>query len=353
MIGGNPTLWNVQLQPSKPGGEPTITTDGGPLHITSATGVVYIDGVLVANLSNSTTFGSTTTATNVFTAGIFVSGSVSSTFSTTVLFTNFVKTTSTVTISSGGNALFVSGVSYFFNDVHIGSGTTLYADTAQIGVLTVSSTLTANSVSAASNIYAGGYIQAATKVYAGIGGYTYDCLISGGNSTAFIAADGSGSAGLDVRSLGSGAIRLQSNSGSYTQFNVAAVSSAVNYYTTYGHVTGGGPTLTADGSDTNINALISSKGTGAVAFFTGQGAREQFYVADSTGTNQAFVYGGTTPTFGSNGGDLQLLPSSTYLQIGQTFSAAAVPGNFSATSYWTIKDAAGNTKYVPVASATW
>jgi hypothetical protein len=328
MIGGSPTLWNVQLQPSKPGGQPAVTTDGGDLHITSATGVVYIDGTLIVNLSSATTFGSSsaTGTTNVFSAGITVNGAVG-------------------TFNAG---LTVNGLGTFNNGISV-SASSNFGSLVSVFSLSSSTTLTANT-----NIIATtGYVQAATKVYAGIGGYTYDCLISGGNTNAFIAADGSGNAGLDVRSLGFGAVRLQSHSGTATQFNVAAVASTANYYTAYGAVSGGSPIMYSDGSDTNIYMLLSSKGTSSVNIYTGQGSRSQFYVADSTGTNQAYAQGGTTPTFGSNGGDLKLAPNSTYIQIGQTFSAAAVPATFSATSIWTIKDAAGNTKYVPVASATW
>lgn len=65
------------------------------------------------------------------------------------------------------------------------------------------------------------------------------------------------------------------------QFNVANTASAVNYYTTTGAVTLGAVISYASGSDTNIPAAISSKGTGGVALYTGQGARLQFNVADT------------------------------------------------------------------------
>jgi hypothetical protein len=66
-----------------------------------------------------------------------------------------------------------------------------------------------------------------------------------------------------LTSKGQGGIYLQSQ-GNTTQFVVANTTSAVNYLQVAGGATGVTPSMSAAGSDTNINLALTPKGTGVV-----------------------------------------------------------------------------------------
>ena len=55
---------------------------------------------------------------------------------------------------------------------------------------------------------------------------------------------------------------------SATQFAVSPTASAVNYLQATGAATGNAPTISAQGSDTNINLRLTTKGTGVLQFGT-------------------------------------------------------------------------------------
>jgi hypothetical protein len=52
------------------------------------------------------------------------------------------------------------------------------------------------------------------------------------------------------------------------QFNIANTASAVNYLQVTGAATGNGVNLSAQGTDTNIDMYLLSKGTGVLSFGT-------------------------------------------------------------------------------------
>lgn len=94
------------------------------------------------------------------------------------------------------------------------------------------------------------------------------------NSTA--AASGSLDANWRTTAFGSAYMTFDSSSGdllfannSATQFAVANTASAVNYFKVFGAVTGAIPQLRAGGSDTNISVGYVSKGTGFHFFYSG------------------------------------------------------------------------------------
>jgi hypothetical protein len=70
--------------------------------------------------------------------------------------------------------------------------------------------------------------------------------------------------GLSISSKGTSAVGIYSSSGTYLQFQVVGLNSAVNYFQAIGTTTGFGPVLAAAGSDTNIPAIVQPKGTGAL-----------------------------------------------------------------------------------------
>ena len=90
------------------------------------------------------------------------------------------------------------------------------------------------------------------------------------------------------------------------QFQIAHTASAVNYFSASGGTTGNGASLTAGGSDTNIDAGFFSKGTGSHNFWTG-GLTKQFQIVHTaSAVNYIQVTGngaGTNPNFTAQGSD--------------------------------------------------
>jgi hypothetical protein len=95
---------------------------------------------------------------------------------------------------------------------------------------------------------------------------------TGGNPT--LSAQGSDAdSGLIFTAKGNGVNYVKSSVGTYfqnvagaNQFAVTATASAVNYLTVTGATTTNDPTITAAGSDTNIDVQIVPKGTGGLRF---------------------------------------------------------------------------------------
>jgi len=80
-----------------------------------------------------------------------------------------------------------------------------------------------------------------------------------------IVAQGGTNAILKVGSNGTGSLYLNTNGLNETnQMRVSHTASAVNYVQVTGAATTGTPTISAQGSDTNINLNLNSKGTGSV-----------------------------------------------------------------------------------------
>ena len=123
-----------------------------------------------------------------------------------------------------------------------------------------------------------------------------------------------------------------------------------------GAATGGSPTISAQGSDTNIRTRIFSKGTGSVRLGNGTTAALDVFGGSSNATFNYFtmsvggagtgpvigvVSGGTTP---ETNADLRLSPLGTGLVRFGTYTAGAP----TATGYISIKAANGTTYKVLV-----
>ena len=93
--------------------------------------------------------------------------------------------------------------------------------------------------------------------------------VAGAATTGFVNVQAKGTdanVGLDLISKGSNPIRFYTQAQAAIQFRVADAASTVNYYQVTGGATGSGAVLQAIGSDANINAVITPKGTGGVQF---------------------------------------------------------------------------------------
>jgi len=76
---------------------------------------------------------------------------------------------------------------------------------------------------------------------------------------------------------------------------VTPVASAVNYWNLFGNTTTGGVRFLAEGSDTDVNAVIGTKGAGIILFRTGGGLTDQFRIGHTaSAVNYLQVTGGAT-----------------------------------------------------------
>jgi len=88
-----------------------------------------------------------------------------------------------------------------------------------------------------------------------------------GNPAFSVEGGGTNVAG-NISSKGTGALNFFTNALSQQQFAITHTASAVNYVQVTGAATGNRPAITAQGSDTNIGITVSSKGSGVFAVFT-------------------------------------------------------------------------------------
>ena len=136
--------------------------------------------------------------------------------------------------------------------------------------------------------------------------------------------------------------------GSAAQFVIQNTTSAVNYLQVTGNATTGAPILSAQGSDTNVNILLLAKGTGGHVFTTGSVANTQFVVSNTaSAVNYHQMTGSATGTAvvhsaaGSDTNiDIALTPKGTGVLKFGTHTA----GILAQSGYITVKDAAGNTR---------
>lgn len=134
----------------------------------------------------------------------------------------------------------------------------------------------------------------------------------------------------------------------FTQFQIAPKDSAVNYIQVQGD-TAAIPFFSSQGSSANIDMGFVSKGTGFHTFYTsGTSYLTQFRVANTaSAVNYLQVTGGATgnaTTLSAAGSDtnidLALTPKGTGVLSFGTYTA----GILAQSGYITIKDAAGNTR---------
>jgi len=160
---------------------------------------------------------------------------------------------------------------------------------------------------------------------------------------------------LNLTTKGTGAVNL--NTGGGTQFSVANTASATNYFATTGS-NGGTPALYSAGASTNIGANFVSKGTGALAFYT-NGSLAQFVVTNTaSAVNYVQVTGAATggvPTISAQGSDSNVSlflnakgTGNVFLQVGgaNVFQAAG-----SSTSVNRVLTQASNTGVAPIVQA--
>lgn len=137
------------------------------------------------------------------------------------------------------------------------------------------------------------------------------------NTPSVSAIGGDTNVNLDLFSKGTGAVRLRSNT-SGSLFSAFPAPNAVNYVGVANAATGGAPSVSVIGTDTNINLDLYSKGTGAILLrSTTAGVGLRVAPVDSTANylqvNSAVA--GAAPSLQAIGSDvnasLNLIPKGT------------------------------------------
>ena len=98
-----------------------------------------------------------------------------------------------------------------------------------------------------------------------------------------------------LRTQGTGSYQFDTTSNGNTQAKITNTASAVNYLQLTGAATGAAPTLSAQGSDTNIPLVLTGKGAGVVALGGSTTTNGGFAVAPiASGVNYIIATGATT-----------------------------------------------------------
>ena len=185
--------------------------------------------------------------------------------------------------------------------------------------------------------------------------------MGGGSTQTFLIAKGNANASAYLGANGSGSIRLTTNGDSITeQLRVAHTASAVNYVQVTGSATSAGAGALSgvyfNGSDSNINGAIVSKGTGYIAFAGGFSSSAQAF---RVLTNNAVNTGNLIAVQGAASGSspsIQAISGSsgTDANIDIIFTPKGATGNvrfgtytasvLTPTGYVEIKDSGGTVR---------
>ena len=165
-------------------------------------------------------------------------------------------------------------------------------------------------------------------------------------SGANLVAQGATNATFGFNSNGTSAIQFGTNGNTgNTQMQVAHTASAVNFVQVTGAATGGLPTISAQGSDTNVAMFVTSKGNGTIRFATNNAAQTQLRISHTTSAvnflNVTGSIAGAAPVVSVDGNDtnidLALTPKGTgNVRFGTYTGTILTP-----TGFIEIKDSGG------------
>jgi hypothetical protein len=167
-----------------------------------------------------------------------------------------------------------------------------------------------------------------------------------GNAAELSAQGSDTNIGLVLSSKGTGVVALGGSTVANSGFVVSSVASSVNYVQAYGAPTGGGPSILAAGADANVSLIIQPKGAGRIFFFGNGGYQAQIISAVSSVNYLALTGAATTvaPELSATGSDaninLKLTPKGTGVLQFGTYTA----GVLSPTGFITITDAGGTSR---------
>jgi len=177
----------------------------------------------------------------------------------------------------------------------------------------------------------------------------------GGTGGAYLGVAGSSAnPNLYLSTKGTGAIQFFTNGqGSTRQFNIAHTASAVNYVQVTGSATGNGVTLSSQGSDSAVAMIYSVKGFQSHLFQTNSGTTQFTISTTTSAVNRLNVTGstaGTAPILSAAGSDTDIDLALTPKGTGLVRFGTYVAGALLATGYINIKAADGTTYKVLVST---
>ena len=171
-----------------------------------------------------------------------------------------------------------------------------------------------------------------------------------GNTPVLLAAGSDGSVTLALRTQGTGSVSFQT--GGVTQAVVSHTASAVNYVQVTGAVTGGRPTISAQGSDGTVGLSFVAKGSALHAFGNGEGTQFAINTTGATIANRLNVAAsaaGQAPSFSASGTDtdidILLTPKGTGNVRFGTYTASMA---LTVQGYIEIKDSGGTIRKLAV-----
>jgi hypothetical protein len=141
-----------------------------------------------------------------------------------------------------------------------GSGAAAYA--------TVGSGVTLKSLGPTLDVYVNNSSGRAFQFYNSGGADSSYWSAASGSSSPFLYATGAANTTGRITSNGTGSILIYTNGGAQQQFAVTHTASAVNFVQVTGGATGAAPTISSQGSDTNIPLTLVSKGNNGIVFQT-------------------------------------------------------------------------------------
>jgi hypothetical protein len=328
----------------------------------------YVDGNFVvgsnAYVDGAVTVQGSLTAASTLSVASTLTGSAAVTFSTTTSNISIGTSQTTGTLTLGGTSqtgTITVGQSTGAQTLNFGTGATTNGTTKTINIGTAGvsgSTTTINIGSAVSgalgNISMG---NSGTQFLVAPTTSAVNYVQVTGSVTGVppvISAQGSDTnVHLTLLSKGSNGIRLSTAGASNIQAFVSHTASAVNYVQVTGAVTGGGPIISTQGSDTNAELKLRSKGIFNVLVQNGAGHNGLIvdFTSGATTANYFQMYAkvaGSSPSLAVLGTDtnidLALTPKGTGLVSFGTHTATAL----TISGYVEIKDSGGTIRKLAV-----
>ena len=274
----------------------TAPTTAGGVQAISAASMSNSSAVTITNGGTGytandvlTVVGGTGTAIQItvstVSAGVITAASITAVGFYSVLPTNPVS----VTGGTGSSATFTLGTWYLggVSITNAGSGyveqpTVTFSGGGGSGAAayaTVGSGTVVKSVGSTMSLYTSGGEQVRVNDSSGTAN-RYIQLQGGvsGSSSPSIGTAGGGTT-LNVYSSGGSAIDFWTNGSVNTRaLTLSHTASAVNYVQVTGAATTASPTISLQGSDTNIGGVISTKGTGGLSFYTNNSSQRQLRI---------------------------------------------------------------------------
>lgn len=198
--------------------------------------------------------------------------------------------------------------------VAITGGTATLSSVTTPSVTATTNNLTLNAISTGKinlNTATANQVQI-TDATAANGQYTLLSRDNTANEQRISGATATGGVNFGISSAVAGSVKFYTNGFTELQAQVARTASAVNYVQVTGAATGGFPSLTAQGSDTNVGLYYTTKGFGSHRFTgNGGGGSEQFRITTNSASTVNFfqVVGSATtlaPQFSAQGTDTNI-----------------------------------------------